>query len=180
MSQYKFLTRKKADKDDDRANFANYVCELLISNYVKGGSLEFVKEAFDHFEDNIDNIYELIHDHIPLFALYRLKLYGKDNFGFDDQEFDDAIKSCEDAIEEYYGRKVMCEEKIILQSKGAMELRTIGTFENIENIHEWLKDNWNITFEEFKEEVMNEEGYEPTLEQWFEVNDIQLIYTKQK
>ncbi len=70
-------------------------------------------------------------------------------------------------------------EKIILQTAGTMEWKTIGIFDNIESVNEWIKDNWNITFEEFKNEVLTEEGYEPTFEEWLDENELNIIYTNQ-
>jgi hypothetical protein len=70
-------------------------------------------------------------------------------------------------------------EKIILQTAGTMEWETVGVFDDIQGLHEWIKENYDITFDEYKNGVMEEEGYEPSLDEWYDANEIKVIYTKQ-
>jgi hypothetical protein len=71
-------------------------------------------------------------------------------------------------------------EKIILQSAGAFEWRTEGVFDNIEQVIKWIEENYDISFEDFKKEVLEEEGYEPTYKQWFDELELQVIHTEEK
>lgn len=90
--------------DDTRSIFANRVCKLLYQKH--NGDLEkAMKEGeifFEEFEILIRNIYELVENEIPLYALFRLRKYGADNFGFDDEEYLSAETNCIIACEKYY------------------------------------------------------------------------------
>lgn len=89
------------DNLDFRSDFANDVCKLLVDKY-NGDYMEAVKNIdniYEHFFDNVRNIYELVDNEIPLFALYELLQDGAiDNFGFgdEDEELDDTYEACLD------------------------------------------------------------------------------------
>lgn len=63
-------------------------------------------------------------------------------------------------------------EKFVLQKKGTSEWNTIGVFDNEELIHNWLKKNWNIEFEEYFE------GF--TYEDWYNDEDLRVIKLENK
>jgi hypothetical protein len=90
---------------DNRARFANSVCQLLVNS--KNGdlneSLQDVGSLYKEFECNVRNIYELIDSQIPLFALYELTTNGADNWDFNDEEYSTALLNCRIACIEYYG-----------------------------------------------------------------------------
>lgn len=90
--------------DDVRSIFANRVCKLLFQKH-EGNLEKAMKEGeifFKEFEILIRNIYEIVEQEIPLYALFRLRKYGADNFGFDDTEYQDAENNCINACKLYY------------------------------------------------------------------------------
>jgi len=87
-----------------RAEFANDVCKLLVKNHNNDIelSIQHVEKIYNYFEEYVRNIYEIIGDEIPLFALYRLKKHGADNYGFTDEEYEVNIKKCIEACKNFY------------------------------------------------------------------------------
>jgi hypothetical protein len=105
MEQFVFATNR--DNHDYRSQFANDVCQLILDKY-KGDideSLKYVEVFYDHFEEYVRNIYELIDCEIPLFALYDLKRYSMDNWGFTQEEYDEALKNTYAACKKIYKLK---------------------------------------------------------------------------
>ena len=78
---------------DDRSHFANTICKVLVekSNNDIDLSVNNIKKIYDYFEEYVRNVYELIDEEIPLFALYELKTQKPDNWDFTEQEYNDAI-----------------------------------------------------------------------------------------
>ena len=102
MEMFEFKNVKELD--DVRSIFGNRVCKLLYQKY-NGNLEEAMKEGeifFDEFEILIRNIYEIVEQEIPLYALFRLRKYGADNFGFDDDEYLNAETNCIVACGIYY------------------------------------------------------------------------------
>ena len=101
---YKF----KKKNQDEQSEFANEVCKLLVHN--SGNNIDIaitkLESIFNHFENHVDNIYKLIEDEIPLFALYRLKKYGADNFGFTEKEYNKNIEICKKSCKDFYIDKI--------------------------------------------------------------------------
>ena len=64
--------------------------------------------------------------------------------------------------------------KLLLESAGTMEWDIIGVFDSIDEIDEWIKKEWGITFEEFKTNMENEENWSPTREEWYDINEIRV------
>lgn len=58
--------------EDERVSFANDVCKLLVQKH--NGDIEKalseVKPFYDHFENNVRNIYQFHRNNIPLFSLW--------------------------------------------------------------------------------------------------------------
>jgi hypothetical protein len=84
----------KKDNQDQRAEFANDVCQLIIDKHhgvieAAAGSLKKIRA---YFNENVRNIYELVDSEIPLFALYELMNNGADNYGFTWEEYNDALE----------------------------------------------------------------------------------------
>lgn len=103
MGQFEFKNKVEAF-GQDRSGFANMVCRLL---YLQNGkdldkAIKEGESIFCEFEEHVRNIYELIDDSIPLIAYYELKKYGADNWGFDEQEYTQAIENSKKACEDYY------------------------------------------------------------------------------
>lgn len=97
--------KKRNTITDQRAIFANDVCDLLFGLYkskLYNTALPEVKKFYNHFEDNIRNFYEVIDDEVPLFRLFELISHGAENYGLTNAEWEieklNAIKACE----EYY------------------------------------------------------------------------------
>jgi hypothetical protein len=94
---------KKKDEIDYRAEFANYICKLLVDKH--GSPEEAVKhfeEASIHLHENVRNIYELISSEIPLMALYDLKHVEPDDCDYTQEEHDNEMKITLQACEKYY------------------------------------------------------------------------------
>lgn len=103
-----FEFKKDQSKLDDRSVFANTICKLLINKYNNSidEALLHVGPIYKDFEEHVRNVYELINDEIPLFALYDLKKEGAaDNFGLSDDEYTQALANTEKACIEYYNLK---------------------------------------------------------------------------
>ncbi len=71
-------------------------------------------------------------------------------------------------------------EKIILQKAATMVWETVGIFDNIESVLTCLEDDYGIIFEDYRQEILDEEGYEPTIDDCLNVYEFQLIYIKEK
>jgi hypothetical protein len=91
-----------------KATFINNISKLLIGSNISNnitktldeiilltiGKKEF-KKIYDGAHDNIRNLYELVDERsVPLFSLYDLTHFGKENYGFDDEELEIAKKEC--------------------------------------------------------------------------------------
>lgn len=93
---------------ESREGFANIICKLVYDRYE--GNLESAVEAAEPLLEGLDryvrNIYELVNNRIPLYALYNLKKHGADNYGLTDFEYEQAISAAEAACHEYYKKIV--------------------------------------------------------------------------
>jgi len=99
-----FEFKKKEGEFDERSEFANRVCKLLVQKN-RGNIINSLKEVetfYSDFDIHVRNIYELIDREIPLFALYELRKNGADNYGLSDEEYKAAIKRAEKACIDYY------------------------------------------------------------------------------
>ena len=103
MEVFKFISKEKA-LSQDRSEFANMVCKLIYNKNDKDlkKAVKDVEKAFLMFEEYVRNIYELIDDSIPMFAYYRLKKYGAENWDFSEKEYNQALETCKRACIEYY------------------------------------------------------------------------------
>lgn len=92
-----------------RSDFANLVCKLLVDN-CEGSldrALDKIEPFYENFFEHVRNIYEEVQDEIPLFALYELLKYEKDNWDFTEEEYQEALERTRDACTEYY-LKIIC------------------------------------------------------------------------
>lgn len=98
-----FVFKDPATVDDSRAEFANKILSLLYRRY-NGDLNKCIEEEdiFTGFDEHIRNIYELISTCIPLYALYELISYGADNYGFTEEEYEEAKERCITASHLYY------------------------------------------------------------------------------
>lgn len=64
--------------------------------------------------------------------------------------------------------------KLLLESAGTMEWEIIGVFNSQDEIDEWIKKQWDISFEEFKKEMEDEENWSPTREDWYDENELRV------
>jgi len=64
--------------------------------------------------------------------------------------------------------------KLLLESAGTMEWEIIGVFNSQDEIDEWIKKQWDISFEEFKKEMEDEENWSPTREDWYYENELRV------
>jgi len=64
--------------------------------------------------------------------------------------------------------------KLLLESAGTMEWEIIDLFNNYEEIDNWIEENYNITFEEFKKEIEEDLDYTPTKEEWYSENELRI------
>jgi len=101
MEPFTFIDKSEID---ERAAFANAVCQLLYDKHY--GNLDVlatvVEPIYNNFQGCVRNIYELIGSQIPLFALYELKTYGAKNWDFTKKEYADALSRAEKACRDYY------------------------------------------------------------------------------
>ncbi len=102
MGQFKFSN--PYSELDSRSVFANNVCRLLVEKHggIFDDAVDDLEETYNHFEEHVRNIYELISSEIPLFALYDLKRYGADNWSFTQTEYEEALTRANVACYEYY------------------------------------------------------------------------------
>ena len=134
MTRFSYKLKKSTFDPAEREGLANLVCRNLYRLYEgQYNKLEpELKELFDGFEVNVKNIYELVDEEIPLFALYRLYTYGADNFGFNEAEWKSCIERAKKACKEFYsGNKTLVE--------------TITTHELVDEV---LRRNLNSSQEE--------------------------------
>lgn len=101
---YKFKT--DLDNLDERSDFANRICKMIYQK--NGGDIDAsVKEAEPFFDDLyafVRNIYECIDTEIPLCAYWELLEYGKDNYDFTEEEYQEVIQNSKDACVLYYSK----------------------------------------------------------------------------
>lgn len=90
----------KKDKISDfnyRSDFANFCCKLLWDKY--NGDIDSVLKSpelpqlYLHFDEHVRNVYELIGDEIPLFGIYDFDRHGRENFGYNEEEFEEIRQS---------------------------------------------------------------------------------------
>lgn len=62
--------------------------------------------------------------------------------------------------------------KLLLEKAGTMTWEIVGLFNNYDEIDEWVKNTYEVTFDEYKINVEEEEGYIPTKEEWY--NELEL------
>lgn len=89
---------------DERSVFANRICKLIFDKH-SGDLDKAIIEAEPYFKDLevfVRNIYELVQNEIPLYAYYRLLKYGADNWGFEENEYQEKIAKTRDACTLYY------------------------------------------------------------------------------
>lgn len=89
---------------DTRSVFANDVCRLIMqkNNGNIAKSLDEIEPIYNGFDENVRNVYELINNQIPLFALYDLKRLGADNYGMTEEEYLEAMSRTSIACLSYY------------------------------------------------------------------------------
>ena len=116
MSRWNY---KKGIDFSDRSQFANDVCQLLVDKH-NGDFNEAVKHVepiYNHFEEHVRNVYELIGNEIPLFALYELYKDGsKLNFGFEDSDvgehsYEACVERVLEACDLYFNKKLVWVDK---------------------------------------------------------------------
>ncbi len=64
--------------------------------------------------------------------------------------------------------------KLLLETAGTMEWDIVGIFESEEEIDQWIKENWNVTYEDFKKEMEETEDWSPSREEWYDENEIRV------
>lgn len=98
---YEFVNKSECG---ERAKFANDVCQLLVNANQRciTTALANVKPIYDHFEEHVRNVYELIDTEIPLFALHELMTLPPDNWGMTEEEHNAAKMRSLKACMQYY------------------------------------------------------------------------------
>lgn len=99
-----FEFEQDLDNIDERSQFANAVCKLICAkvNFNFDKAFNEIENIYNHFDNHVRNVYELVDTEIPLFALYELLELGKDNWGFTDEEYQQALKNTREACKMYY------------------------------------------------------------------------------
>ena len=91
----------------DRANFANYCCELFMKQYTSVdkliGDITKVETLYEFFQEHVRNIYEL-DDKIPLFNYYYHHKHGADNFGMNEFDFSIHLNNIENKITKQFNK----------------------------------------------------------------------------
>lgn len=64
--------------------------------------------------------------------------------------------------------------KLLLETAGTMEWEIIGIFDSHDKIDEWVKERWNLTYQDFKKEMEDEEDWSPTREEWYDENELRV------
>lgn len=107
MIPFIFISAKEIS--EPRSLFANSVCKLIYRQWDNGcrdlppSAWKEIGIYYDHFENHVRNIYELIDNEIPLFAYYNLQKLKANNWGFTKEEYEQALNNSESACVEYYG-----------------------------------------------------------------------------
>lgn len=65
-------------------------------------------------------------------------------------------------------------EKLLAERAGTMEWEIIGIFDSHEEIGEWLKTSYGITFEEFQKEMLDDGFPDVTKDEWYSENEIRV------
>jgi hypothetical protein len=58
--------------------------------------------------------------------------------------------------------------KLLLERAATMTWEIVDLFNNYDEIDEWIKENYGVTFDEFKTEIEEEEDYTPTKQDWYD------------
>ena len=100
---YKFLNRDQIT--DDRALFANKICDLLAkeSDFSLRGSLGAIAIIRQYFEEHVRNIYELVDTQIPVFAYYDLSKVDADNYCWTEEQYQRNLEIARKAAIKYHG-----------------------------------------------------------------------------
>ena len=91
---------------DERSVFVNKICKLIMqaNEYDIDKSLVALEDIYSDFHTNIRNIYELESTEIPLMGLYKLECYDASNFGFTEDEYQQALENARNACYKFYGK----------------------------------------------------------------------------
>ena len=78
---------------DERVKLANEISKLILNNQTDVRKIISEVNRFDGLlKDTIRNFYEIKQDNgAPLFELCEYLKYGADNYGLDEQEFNDIV-----------------------------------------------------------------------------------------
>jgi hypothetical protein len=90
----------------DKQGFANRVCKMIYRLHNGDvekciSSTEF-EDVYNDFDEHVSDVYGLIANRIPLFALYELVNNGADNYGFTKDEYDTHLNKVRQACKGYY------------------------------------------------------------------------------
>jgi hypothetical protein len=63
-------------------------------------------------------------------------------------------------------------KKLLLERAATMTWEIVDLFNNYDEIDEWIKENYGVTFDEFKTEI--EDDYTPTKEEWYDELELKI------
>ena len=92
---------------DGRSIFANKICKLIYdkNNCDLDESIKEAETYFFYLDEYVRNIYELVDSEIPLYSYYQLLKYGANNYGFNEDEYQEKLVITRDACKLYYDNK---------------------------------------------------------------------------
>ena len=108
--KFKFIARDKIT--DPRAEFANFVCDKLgvVDLKTLEKAIPDIKKVQEHFKENVRNIYELVHNKIPMFAYGDLMTLGAENWGVTSSEHAENIRISQEAVLAYHVKPIPSKE----------------------------------------------------------------------
>lgn len=63
--------------------------------------------------------------------------------------------------------------KLLLERAATMNWEIVDLFNNYDEIDEWIKESYGVTFDEFKKDLEHE-GYTPTKEDWYDELELKI------
>jgi hypothetical protein len=71
-------------------------------------------------------------------------------------------------------------KKLLLERAATMTWEIVDLFNNYDEIDEWIKENYGVTFDDFKTEIEEEEGYTPTKQDWYDEHELNIREVESK
>ena len=64
--------------------------------------------------------------------------------------------------------------KLLLEREGTMEWEIIGLFNSYDEINQWIEEEYDISYDEWIEETINDDWKDATREDWYNENGLRV------